>query len=235
MRVELDTREDYNPGWKYNYWEQKGVPLRIELGPKDLEKEQVVFARRDDASPSGKMTVKWSEVAARAPEMLETIQAALLEKARKERDAHIRYVNTWEEFMNTLDGNMVLAPWCERIECEEEVKKRTSPDATEKKVVAGEAPALSGSAKTLCLPFNQEELPEDCKCFCCGQKATAFALWGRSYWSVCWHHNRFPKSWSFLYTPICTSTRTQRRIQSEPLRCELVCSSRFVSVPVCSP
>ena len=88
MRVELDTRENYNPGWKYNYWEQKGVPLRIELGPKDLEKEQVVFARRDDASPSGKMTVKWSEVAARAPEMLETIQVALLEKARKERDAH---------------------------------------------------------------------------------------------------------------------------------------------------
>ena len=84
MRVELDTRENYNPGWKYNYWEQKGVPLRIELGPKDLEKEQVVFARRDDASPSGKMTVKWSEVAARAPEMLETIQAALLEKAKSE-------------------------------------------------------------------------------------------------------------------------------------------------------
>ena len=77
--MELDTRENYNPGWKYNYWEQKGVPLRIELGPKDLEKEQVVFARRDDASPSGKMTVKWSEVAARAPEMLETIQAALLD------------------------------------------------------------------------------------------------------------------------------------------------------------
>ena len=61
------------------------------------------------------------------------------------------------------------------------MKKRTAPDATEKKTTAGEAPALSGSAKTLCLPFNQEELPEDCKCFCCGQKATAFALWGRSY------------------------------------------------------
>ena len=113
--------------------------------------------------------------------MLETIQASLLEKARKERDSHIRYVNTWEEFVKTLDGNMVLAPWCERIACEEEVKKRTAPDATEKKTTAGEAPALSGSAKTLCLPFNQEELPEDCKCFCCGQKATAFALWGRSY------------------------------------------------------
>ncbi len=83
--------------------------------------------------------------------------------------------------MGALDGNMVLAPWCERIACEEEVKKRTSPDAADKKIVNGEAPALSGSAKTLCLPFNQEELPEDAKCFCCGQKATAFALWGRSY------------------------------------------------------
>ena len=105
---------------------------------------------------------------------------ALLDKARRERDAHIRYVSTWEEFMGALDGNMVLAPWCERIACEEEVKKRTSC-AADKKIVDGEAPALSGSAKTLCLPFNQEELPEDAKCFCCGQKATAFALWGRSY------------------------------------------------------
>ena len=58
MRVELDTREHYNPGWKYNDWEQKGVPLRIELGPKDLEKEQVVFARRDDSSPAGKSVVE---------------------------------------------------------------------------------------------------------------------------------------------------------------------------------
>lgn len=181
MRVELDSREHYNPGWKFNDWEQKGVPLRIELGPKDLEQEQVVFARRDDLTPTGKMAVKWSEISERAKEMLETIQASLLDKARKERDSHIRYVNTWEEFVKTLDGNMVLAPWCERIECEEEVKKRTAPDATEKKTTAGEAPALSGSAKTLCLPFNQEHLPEDCKCFCCGQKATAFALWGRSY------------------------------------------------------
>lgn len=190
IRVELDTREHYNPGWKYNYWEQKGIPLRIEMGPKDLEKEQVVFARRDDLSPSGKTTVAWKDVVPAAGEMvsvsigsnqqLETIQASMLDKARRERDSHIRYVSNWEEFVKALDGNMVLAPWCECISCEEEVKKRTAPDATEKKPV-GEAPALSGSAKTLCLPFNQEQLPEDCKCFCCGQKATAFALWGRSY------------------------------------------------------
>ena len=83
VRVELDSREHYNPGWKFNYWEQKGVPLRIELGPKDLEQEQVVFARRDDCTPTGKVAVKWTEIRERAKEMLETIQASLLEKARK--------------------------------------------------------------------------------------------------------------------------------------------------------
>lgn len=70
MRVELDTREHYNPGWKYNDWEQKGVPLRIELGPKDLEKEQVVFARRDDSSPAGKSVVAWSEVVEKTKAMV---------------------------------------------------------------------------------------------------------------------------------------------------------------------
>lgn len=70
MRVELDTREHYNPGWKYNDWEQKGVPLRIELGPKDLEKEQVVFARRDDSSPAGKSVVAWGEVVEKTKEMV---------------------------------------------------------------------------------------------------------------------------------------------------------------------
>ena len=66
----MDSRENYNPGWKFNYWEQKGVPLRIEIGPKDLEKEQVVFARRDDLTPSGKMTVAWNDVASFASEMV---------------------------------------------------------------------------------------------------------------------------------------------------------------------
>ena len=180
VRVEVDSRENYNPGWKFADWEQKGVPLRIELGPRDLDARQVVFARRDDLSPAGKRVVAWEGIEQAAVEALEGVQAALLEKARKERDAHIRAVSTWTEFEAALDGNMVLAPWCERIECEEEVKRRTAPDAKEKKT-AGEAPALSGSAKTLCLPFNQEHLPEDAKCFCCGERATAFALWGRSY------------------------------------------------------
>lgn len=68
MRAEVDTREHYNPGWKFNDWEQKGVPLRIELGPKDLASQQVVFARRDILSPAGKKAVAWAEVAPRAVE-----------------------------------------------------------------------------------------------------------------------------------------------------------------------
>ena len=70
VRVELDSRENYNPGWKFNDWEQKGVPLRIEIGPKDLEKEQVVFARRDDLTPAGKKTVAWKDIASTAVEMV---------------------------------------------------------------------------------------------------------------------------------------------------------------------
>lgn len=70
MRVEVDRRENYNPGWKFADWEQKGVPLRIELGPKDLQQEQVVFARRDDLTPSGKRAVKWSDVVKEAKEMV---------------------------------------------------------------------------------------------------------------------------------------------------------------------
>ena len=70
IRVALDSREHYNPGWKFNDWEQKGVPLRIEIGPKDLEKEQVVFARRDDLTPAGKKTVDWNELVTSATEMV---------------------------------------------------------------------------------------------------------------------------------------------------------------------
>ena len=74
MRVEVDRRETYNPGWKFADWEQKGVPLRIELGPKDLQQEQVVFARRDDLTPSGKRAVKWSDVVKEAKEMVRKLR-----------------------------------------------------------------------------------------------------------------------------------------------------------------
>ena len=70
IRVELDSREHYNPGWKFNDWEQKGIPLRIEIGPKDLEKEQVVFARRDDLTPAGKTTVAWKDLTTSAATMV---------------------------------------------------------------------------------------------------------------------------------------------------------------------
>ncbi len=83
--------------------------------------------------------------------------------------------------MKNLDGNLLLAPWCEKISCEEAVKTRTVSEADMTPNANGEMPALSGSAKTLCIPFNQMPLEEGTTCFQCGCKASCFALWGRSY------------------------------------------------------
>lgn len=104
------------------------------------------------------------------------------------------FLNRWEDFVPALDKkNLVLAPWCERIECEEEVKEKTQNTVTtdtttntegnEEEGEDGEfsQPALSGAAKTLCIPFAQEPLLPGTKCFSCGRDATTHALWGRSY------------------------------------------------------
>ena len=74
--MEVDSRENYNPGWKFADWEQKGVPLRIELGPRDLDAQQVVFARRDDLTPAGKRTVAWEKIEEEAREAVEPRRAA---------------------------------------------------------------------------------------------------------------------------------------------------------------
>lgn len=132
---------------------------------------------------------------------LEDIQAGMLAKARAERDAHLVPVTEWDDFVPTLDGrNMVLAPWCETTPCEENVKELTSAAARKEEEEdagadesknestgttgeGGGAPALSGSAKTLCIPFNQAPLPAGTKCFCkgCDRLAVGWTLWGRSY------------------------------------------------------
>jgi len=128
-------------------------------------------------------------------EKLNEIQAGMLAKARAERDEHVLPVTEWDDFVPTLNGrNLVLAPWCETIACEERVKELTSPANAENdgedeskgdaEVEAGSgAPALSGSAKTLCIPFNQAPLPAGTKCFCrgCERDAVSWTLWGRSY------------------------------------------------------
>jgi len=124
IRAHLDDRP-YNPGWKYNHWELRGVPLRIEIGPKDLENQQLVFVRRD--REKHKETVKLANYVARVGALLEEIQKELFTNAQKQRDSRVSQVRTWTEFMGALDkGNLALAPWCDETECEEDTKLKSA-------------------------------------------------------------------------------------------------------------
>lgn len=188
IRVKCDSRMDKKPGWKFSHWELKGVPLRIELGPRDIEAGKIALTRRNDGTKSG---IAREKAAPAVAALLETMQMDMLTGARAVRDKAIVHVAKWEDFVPALDRKcMVLAPWCEVTECEEAVKDKSK---TESLARAGEAEedarsALSGAAKTLCIPYEEEikrlgvpALGEDDTCFACGVKATALTLWGRSY------------------------------------------------------
>ena len=144
VRVKLDGRDNYTPGWKYNHWELKGVPLRCEFGPRDLVAGTCVLVRRDNKE---KETVPLANLAVRAGELLAAMQAGLLARATAERNSRITKVTAWADFVPALDRkHMVLAPWCEDPESEEWVKKQSSKESDR------------GAAKTLCIPFEQPVL-----------------------------------------------------------------------------
>lgn len=177
FRVKDDLRDNYSPGWKYSHWELKGVPLRIEIGPRDIENKQVRVVRRDleDKTEGRSQDIPMANLVEKIGEILETMQKALLEKAREERTSCITVADNWDDFIAALNNKkMVLAPWCDEVEVEESVKARTKGEA--------------GAAKTLCMPFEQDtlpmvsnSLPEGTKCFVSGKPAKKWALWGRSY------------------------------------------------------
>jgi prolyl-tRNA synthetase len=193
FRTHLDDREGYNPGWKYNHWELKGVPIRLEFGPKDMENNTVVLARRDGATP--KEVVSIDKLVERVGEVLSDVHRLLFERATQVRNERISRIARWEEFVPALEArNMVLTPWCEQKECEETVKDKTGPqkkdkvaeEAKKKEAEAAEEEfiPLTSAAKTLCLPHNpdlQTPIAEGTPCFHCGAKATKWCLWGRSY------------------------------------------------------
>lgn len=189
IRVKSDSRDDKNPGWKFNYWELKGVPLRLELGPRDLEAGTVVSTRRVDGV---KEIWKREGISEIVSEALRDIQISTFEKARATRDKCISRVSNWEDFVPALDERaMVLAPWCEELACEEDVKDRSAAESLARQGEQGadvDVRALSGAAKTLCIPFEEEierlgveKLSDDACCFVCGAKAVSYTLWGRSY------------------------------------------------------
>src|SRR3989338_5097698 len=122
--VELDDRDSYSPGWKFNEWELKGVPLRIEIGPKDIEKKQVVLVRRDT---NEKEAVPAANVEKKAEETLDYIQNNLFENAKKFLKSNLVFAESWQDFAKQLKNRkLVNAPFCGRVECEDCIKDKTN-------------------------------------------------------------------------------------------------------------
>ena len=159
LRVNLDDREEYSPGWKYNEWEMRGIPVRIEVGPRDLDKDQVVLVRRDTGE---KEFVSREDLSSRLPQLLEQIQADMLERAICFREENTRSCSDYEEFKQLIEEKrgFIVSPWCDNSECEEKVKNDTK-------------------ATIRCLPFGLK--PESDKCLACGEKATVSAYFARAY------------------------------------------------------
>ncbi|KAF5096463.1 hypothetical protein DV451_004235 [Geotrichum candidum] len=179
VRATSDIRDNYSPGWKFADWELRGVPLRIEYGPADHKKKQVVVVRRDNGE---KAVVPLGEnFVATIQELFETIQKDMFNKAKSSFDSHTKSVETLEEFVPALNKKCVLlAPFCGGMECEDDIKDRTARQGqADDEEVDDKAPSMG--AKSLCIPFEQPELKEGAKCVGCGKPAKFHTLFGRSY------------------------------------------------------
>ena len=124
VRVHVDDRDNVSPGWKFNEWELKGVPIRVELGPKDLAAGRVVLVRRDTGE---KTPIPQGELALRVPEILDEMQSALYERAKKRLEENCRTVETYDDFKRLMEevGGFLFTPWCGGRECEARVTEET--------------------------------------------------------------------------------------------------------------
>lgn len=158
FRVKVDD-SDKSPGWKFAEHEMRGVPLRIEIGPKDIEANQAVIARRDT---NEKITVSLDELEAKVGELLATMQKEMLERARVHRDAHTYSATNMEEMMDVAENKsgFIKAMWCGDVACEEALKEKAG-------------------VTSRCMPFAQEEIAKTC--VCCGKPAKALVYWGKAY------------------------------------------------------
>ena len=158
-RVELDAREQYSPGYKFNDWEMRGVPVRIELGPRDIENNKCVVVRRDN---SEKIEVSLDELNEELEVILEDIQKSMYDACVKRVKEKTTIAHNLEEFEENLKNNQgyVKTMWCGDAECEEKIHELTG-------------------AKSRCIPFEQENLGD--KCVCCGKPAKTMVVWGRQY------------------------------------------------------
>ena len=158
-RVNIDDSEK-SPGWKFSEQEKLGIPTRIEIGPKDIEKNQVVVVRRDTRE---KIIVSMDEIAAKLADILETIQKDMFDKAKAFLDSHIDTAVTMEEMVEKFKKKrgFIKAMWCGDEECEGEIKYNT------------------GGASSRCIPAEEEHLSD--VCIYCGKPAKHMVYWGKSY------------------------------------------------------
>lgn len=178
VRVVGDYRDNYSPGWKFSDWELKGVPLRVEFGPKDMKQNQAIVARRDNGE---KTVVKLNELQQEIPKLLEKMQKDLLENARTDFDNHRVLINDWDKFVPTLNAkNVILSPWCGDGDCEDDIKDSSAKkDDGEDAEVDEKSPSMG--AKSLCIPYEQPKLEEGQKCVKCDRPAVTYCMFGRSY------------------------------------------------------
>jgi prolyl-tRNA synthetase len=160
IRLKLDDRDEVTPGFKFNDWEMRGVPLRIEVGPKDVAKGTVAFARRDIPGRDGKSFVPQENLAIQVADMLATIQANMLAKATAFRDANIHAVEDYAKLQEVVQDGWAFVWWCGGKECEAQIKTDTK-------------------ASSRCIPLEQPG--GEGKCVVCGQKAEKKAYFARAY------------------------------------------------------
>ena len=158
FRVKVDD-SDKSPGWKFSESEMRGIPVRVEIGPKDMAQNQAVLVRRDTRE---KQIVPLDRIQEKIGELLVQIQREMLERAREHRDAHTYTAEDFDVFKRTVEEKpgFVKAMWCGCRECEDKIKELTG-------------------ATSRCMPFVQEKLADTC--VCCGKPAVKMVYWGRAY------------------------------------------------------
>ncbi|XP_040286384.1 bifunctional glutamate/proline--tRNA ligase isoform X2 [Bufo bufo] len=174
VRARTDLRDNYSPGWKFNHWELKGVPIRLEVGPRDMKSQQFVAVRRDTGE---KLTIPEGQAETKLKDLLEEIHKNLYNRALNDLTSHMCVADKMEDFQKQLDtGKIVQIPFCGEMDCEDWIKKTTAKDQDL------EPGAPSMGAKSLCIPFKPlKELQPGAKCVCDKKPAKYYTLFGRSY------------------------------------------------------
>lgn len=158
LRVKVDDT-DKKPGWKFSEQEMRGIPVRVEMGPRDIEAGQAIIVRRDTRE---KTTVAIESLAEEIKNILDKMQTEMLERARTHREAHTYVATNYDEFKDVVANKpgFVKAMWCGDQACEDKIKEETT-------------------ATSRCMPFEQEHLSD--VCVCCGRPAKKMVYWGKAY------------------------------------------------------